>query len=164
VSSDYSSKITTVATQTHGQYHVRSLLNHLHQQKRLAKKGTHRHRAHRYKVKKSYWRSRKTLFKYHQQIRTTTFPKTLSPESGGDLIRSPINLHLSRIYILVDSRRAIMHVVVFLLTLLEDLEDEIATDGWVVCVAEMLVRALLEGFDAFPDFFGVVGVAQFLEY
>jgi hypothetical protein len=64
---------------------------------------------------------------------------------------------------LIDPRRAIVDIVVLLLALLEYLEDEIATDGRIVSVAKMLVDTLLESFDAFADFLGVVGMNQFLK-
>jgi hypothetical protein len=57
-----------------------------------------------------------------------------------------------------------MHVVVFLLTFFQDFEHEVAADGRVVSVAKVLVDALLEGFDAFADFLGVVGVYEFFEH
>lgn len=91
-----------------------------------------------------------------QEIRAPTLPETLPPESAGHLIRPPINLHLPTIYILIDPDRAVIYVVVFLLAFLEDLEHEVATDGRVVCVAKVLVDALLESFYALADFFGVV--------
>jgi hypothetical protein len=56
-----------------------------------------------------------------------------------------------------------VHVVVFLLAFLEHFEDEVAADGRVVSVTKVLVDALLEGFDAFADFLGVVGVYEFFE-
>jgi hypothetical protein len=64
---------------------------------------------------------------------------------------------------LIDSGRAIVDVIVFLLALFEYLEDEIATNSRIVSVAKMLVDTLLESFDAFADFLGVVGMDQFLK-
>jgi hypothetical protein len=64
---------------------------------------------------------------------------------------------------LIDSGRAIVDVVVLLLALLEHLEDEIATNGRIVSVAKMLIDTLLESFDAFADFLGVVDMDQFLK-
>jgi hypothetical protein len=46
---------------------------------------------------------------------TATLPKTLSFESGVDLLSTPINLHLTTIYILVDRRHPLRHLVVRLL-------------------------------------------------
>jgi len=101
--------------------------------------------------------------KHLQEVRAATPPETLPPESAGDLVCAPINLHLSTIYILIDSDCAVVHVVVLLFALPEYLEDEIATDGRIVCVAKVLVDALLEGFDALAELFGVVGVYELLE-
>jgi hypothetical protein len=64
---------------------------------------------------------------------------------------------------LIDSGRAIVDVIVFLLALFEYLEDEIATNSRIVSVAKMLIDTLLESFDAFADFLGVVGMDQFLK-
>jgi hypothetical protein len=80
---------------------------------------------------------------------TATLPKTLSFESGVDLLSTPINLHLTTIYILVDRRHPLRHLVVRLLAFFEDLEDQVATNCRVVGVAKVLIDALLEGFDAF---------------
>jgi hypothetical protein len=79
---------------------------------------------------------------------TATLPKTLSFESGVDLLSTPINLHLTTIYILVDRRHPLRHLVVRLLTFFQDLEDQVATNRRVVGVAKVLIDALLEGFDA----------------
>jgi hypothetical protein len=79
---------------------------------------------------------------------TATLPKTLSFESGVDLLSTPIDLHLTTIYILVDRRHPLRHLVVRLLTFFQDLEDQVATNRRVVGVAKVLIDALLEGFDA----------------
>jgi hypothetical protein len=104
----------------------------------------------------------KRLFKY-QQVRAPTLPETLSPKRTGNLIRPPINLYLSSIYILIDSDHTVVYIVILILALLEHLEDKIATDGRIVCVAKVLVDALLEGFDTLAELFGVVCVGEFLE-
>jgi hypothetical protein len=98
-----------------------------------------------------------------QQVQASTLPETLSPESTSNLVRPPINLHLSTIYILIDPDHAVVHIVVLLLALPKHLEDEVAADGRVVGVAKVLVHALLEGFDALAQFLGVVGVDELLE-
>jgi len=98
-----------------------------------------------------------------QHIQAPTLPKTLSPKSTCNLIGAPINLHLPAIYILIDPDYAVVHVVVLLLARPEHLEHEVAADGRVVGVAKVFVDALLEGFDAFAQFFGVVGVNELFE-
>jgi hypothetical protein len=98
-----------------------------------------------------------------QHIRASTPPETLSPESRGNLVCAPVNLDFSRIYILIDSDRALVNVVVFPFTLLENLEDEITTNGRIVRVTKMLVDTLLERFDAFTKFFGIVCIDKFLK-
>jgi hypothetical protein len=89
----------------------------------------------------------KQLHQTPQQVRAATPPKILSTEGRGDLVSSPINLDFSSIYILIDSNHAVVDIIVLLFTLLEDLEYEIAADGRIVCVAKVLVNALLEGFN-----------------
>jgi hypothetical protein len=96
-------------------------------------------------------------------VRAPTLPETLSPKRTGNLIRPPVNLHLSSIYILIDSDHTVVYIVILLLALFEHLEDKIATDGRIVCVAKVLVDALFEGFDALAEFFGVVCVGEFIE-
>jgi hypothetical protein len=96
-------------------------------------------------------------------VRAPTLPETLSPERRGNFIYSPINLYLTSIYILIDSDPAVVYVIILLLALFEHFEDKVAADGWVVRVTKMLVNALLEGFNAFAKFFGVVRVGKFLE-
>jgi hypothetical protein len=84
--------------------------------------------------------------------------EVLPSESTSNLIRSPVDLHLSSIYILIDSNNAIVNIIVFLLALLKNFENEVATNGRIVCVAKMLVNALLQSFDTLTKFLGIVGV------
>jgi hypothetical protein len=80
---------------------------------------------------------------------TPTLPKTLPPERSVDLLVAPINLHLPTIYILIDSNHALRHGQVRLLALLEDLEDQVATNSRIIGITKVLVNAFLEGLDAF---------------
>jgi hypothetical protein len=105
----------------------------------------------------------KQLHQTPQQVRAATPPKVLSSEGRGNLVRSPINLDLSSIYILIDSDHAVVDIIVLLFTLLEDLEYKVAADGRIVCVAKVLVNALLEGFDTLTKFFGIVRMNELLE-
>ena len=89
---------------------------------------------------------------------TPTLPKTLPPERSVDLLSAPIYLHLPTIYILINCRHPLAHLLIRLLALLEYLEHQITTDSRVVGVAKVLVDSLLEGFDTLAYFFGVVGV------
>lgn len=57
---------------------------------------------------------------------------------------------------MIDTDTAVIHIAVILLALFEDLENKVAADSWVVGVAKVLVDALLESFDAFADFLGIV--------
>jgi hypothetical protein len=97
-------------------------------------------------------------------MRAAAPSKILSPEGSGDLVSTPVHLHIPTIYILINSYRAVVYIVVFLLALLEHLEDQVTADGGVVSIAKVLVHALLEGLDAFAKFFGIVCVYEFLEH
>jgi hypothetical protein len=105
----------------------------------------------------------KQLLQITQQGQAATPPKILSSEGGGDLASSPINLHLSCIYILIDSDHAVVNIVVLLFALLEDLEYKIAADSRIVGIAKVFVNALLESFDTLAKFFGIVCMDKFLE-
>lgn len=89
--------------------------------------------------------------------------KPLLPKRSRNLTHPPINLHLSSIHILINSNHALRHLAVLLLTLLEHLENKIAADARVICVAKVFINALLEGFDAFAEFLCVLRVDEFLE-
>lgn len=64
---------------------------------------------------------------------------------------------------MVDPNGTIVDIVVLLFTLFEHLEDEIPADGLIVRVAKVLIHSLLEGLDAFSNFFSIVRMDKLLE-
>lgn len=64
---------------------------------------------------------------------------------------------------MIDSDCAVVYLVVLLLALFEHLKDKVTADGGVVGVAKVLVHALLEGFNALAQFFGVMTVDKLFE-
>lgn len=65
---------------------------------------------------------------------------------------------------MIDSDHAVIYVVVLLFAFLEHLEDEVAANGRVICITEMLVDALFQSLDTLAQFFGVMPVDKLLEY
>jgi len=87
----------------------------------------------------------------------------LLSESCTNIVRSPVGLYFPRVYVLVDPNGTIVDIVVLLFTLFEHLEDEIPADGLIVRVAKVLIHSLLEGLDAFSNFFSIVRMDKLLE-
>ncbi len=99
----------------------------------------------------------------HQQSETSALSKILPPERSIDLVAPPVHLDFSAIHILINRRHPLRNRQVLLLALLQHLEHQILADRRVVGIAKMLVHALLERFDALPDFLGIIRVCQFLK-
>lgn len=86
-----------------------------------------------------------------------------SPERTLHLIGPPINLYLALIHILIDPLHPLADTDILPLALLEYLEDQVSADTRVICIAKVLINALLERFDALAHFFGIVRVHKLLE-